>query len=538
MLRVFIKLLIFIFICPTFLVACSTRHSDPDESVVYIIVSKKNSRFFYTGTGFVVASGGYIVTNHHVIRPHLEKVGYKVAVKPEGESTHPYSAEVIWHSKYLDLAILRARSLNKPALIINSSKLEKGQTVKAIGFPGTANAIDRKRVVSTISSHSKGVVSRVVKSDWVGLGVDIQAVQHTATINKGNSGGPLINECDQVVGVNTLGAIKGQGTFFSSHAIELARVLKEQGISAKVTKVICEDAKDSPSVLYIVLLSLVSSILVSLSAVYLFAKQTNYSIEEMSNFILSRKTKSASAGHSPDFIHDVNTQYILENCDGGKDILLDPVSISQNPRTVSRFAGPSNIQIDKSNISSKHALFHCSTTQPYQFFLEDLGSSNGTFVNGLALEKSSRKAQLNHKDIVQFGSEKYKSLTTTGTQLFVPDRNDNTEFLFKGTNISTGQPINIELSVERFKSFNDQLVIGRNIKFCDEVIDDPTISSKGHALIKLVENKFYISDMDSTNGTKVNNQIISSDLQKAIPLVNNMVIHLGSFVLTVEQKKV
>lgn len=144
------------------------------------------------GSGFVVADGGLIVTNKHVVS---ESGSYSVVTR-DGQK---YDVKKIYRDPILDLAIVQIDGSGLKALEMgDSSKLKVGQTVIAIG-----NALGR--FTNTVTT---GVVSglgrRVVAGDpFSGSAESLDnLIQTDAAINPGNSGGPLLNSKGQVIGVN------------------------------------------------------------------------------------------------------------------------------------------------------------------------------------------------------------------------------------------------------------------------------------------------------------------------------------------------
>ncbi len=144
------------------------------------------------GSGFIVRSDGYIVTNNHVVENARL---LQVVLRDQAKA---YDARVVGTSPDDDVAVLKIDAQNLPALNWgDSSALKVGQLAIAIGSPlGQQNSL------------TKGVISALHRSISVpdptsGLTETIlNAIQTDAQINPGNSGGPLLNSAGQVVGVN------------------------------------------------------------------------------------------------------------------------------------------------------------------------------------------------------------------------------------------------------------------------------------------------------------------------------------------------
>ncbi len=149
-----------------------------------------------SGSGFIVTSDGYILTNYHVIEDAYEG-GYDITVMLySGDS---YTASIVGFEEDNDIAVLKieAEGLN-PVTIGDSDSMAVGETVYAVGNPlgelaysmtkGMVSALDRE--ISTTDSQT-GVVTT------------INMFQIDAAVNSGNSGGPVYNSKGEVIGVVT-----------------------------------------------------------------------------------------------------------------------------------------------------------------------------------------------------------------------------------------------------------------------------------------------------------------------------------------------
>ncbi len=163
-------------------------------SVVNITSTAVAFDFFYgqvpqqgQGSGFVLDKQGHILTNNHVI-DNAQRVEVQLSDK------HKYKAQVVTVDKAHDLALLQINAPNlQPVELANSSGLQVGQKVFAIGNPfGLAGTMTRG-IISSIRSI-RGPAGSAIDN----------AIQTDAAINPGNSGGPLLNSRGQVIGINTL----------------------------------------------------------------------------------------------------------------------------------------------------------------------------------------------------------------------------------------------------------------------------------------------------------------------------------------------
>ncbi|HZI70873.1 MAG TPA: trypsin-like peptidase domain-containing protein [Nitrososphaeraceae archaeon] len=160
------------------------------------------------GSGFVYDKQGRIITNNHV-------VGDAKIVDVTFVDGNRYTAKVIGTDIYSDIAVIQIQNitqpqqqslLSKPLVIGNSSKLEVGDQVIAIGNPFG--------LTDTLTTGIVSGIGRLLPSEGA-AGFSIpNAIQTDAPINPGNSGGPLLNIQGQVVGINTA-IFSGTGQGFS-----------------------------------------------------------------------------------------------------------------------------------------------------------------------------------------------------------------------------------------------------------------------------------------------------------------------------------
>ena len=157
------------------------------------------------GTGFIITSDGYIVTNKHVVAD--EEAEYTVMMNDESK----YDAEVVARDPTTDFAVLKIEGKDFPTIELgDSDELKVGQTVIAIG-----NALGEFR--NTVSVGVISGLSRSITASSFGFGSEnlVGVIQTDASINHGNSGGPLLNLAGQVIGINTAIAQDAQNIGFA-----------------------------------------------------------------------------------------------------------------------------------------------------------------------------------------------------------------------------------------------------------------------------------------------------------------------------------
>ena len=179
-----------------------------------------------TGTGFAINRNGYIATNYHVI----EDVDEGITVTGiNGQFERKYNAEIVDLDKANDLAILKINSdLIDIPYSINTNDNIVTQEVYAYGFPLTD-------LMGNSMSFTKGIVNKNT-----GMGDDIRFLQHEATLQPGNSGGPLFDKNGNVVGINTLTVNKGyedyigvdvENVFYSLKSKYLIDLMRKNNLS-------------------------------------------------------------------------------------------------------------------------------------------------------------------------------------------------------------------------------------------------------------------------------------------------------------------
>jgi S1-C subfamily serine protease len=167
------------------------------------------------GSGFIVDPDGYIVTNAHVIGDGKYE---NITVSLIDGSTEV--GEVLWYDTTLDLAIVKIDKTGLPAVELgDSDTLMVGEPSVAIGNPMT---LDLERTVT------QGIISGLNRSIAFEDGTVIEPlIQTDASINSGNSGGPLFNAKGQVIGINTAKMSTAEGLGFSI-PINIAKPIIEQ----------------------------------------------------------------------------------------------------------------------------------------------------------------------------------------------------------------------------------------------------------------------------------------------------------------------
>ncbi len=169
------------------------------------------------GSGFIVSSDGYVVTNEHVVH-NANKIEVTLT---NSEDSLP--AEIVWSDFDTDLAVLKISTDQEfhPIKMGDSDSIRPGDWSIAIGNPfgfehtvttGVISALGRPINIPTQDSRPRSY-SNLIQTD--------------AAINPGNSGGPLLNINGEVIGINTAVSMQGQGIGFAIPINEVKHIVKD-----------------------------------------------------------------------------------------------------------------------------------------------------------------------------------------------------------------------------------------------------------------------------------------------------------------------
>ncbi len=156
-----------------------------------------------TGTGIVMTEDGYIVTNAHVVYTDEYDAGEANEVSVLFSDEKEYDAKIIAFDVETDLAVLKIDASGfTPATFGNSDELRVGEVVIAVGNP---------LGFELFGSVTSGIVSALNRQISINE-KNMTLIQTDAAINSGNSGGPLLNSCGQVIGINSAKMSSSYGT--------------------------------------------------------------------------------------------------------------------------------------------------------------------------------------------------------------------------------------------------------------------------------------------------------------------------------------
>ena len=211
-----------------------------------VIIGDNNGELFPIshGTGFAV-SGDTVVTNAHVVRDALRDEGMQIGIVPNGGGEAVYGRIVAVLARN-DLALIRITgSLRLPPLALAGGAPPDSGEVTSVGYPmnvDRAQGLDLSDIFrSQPPVKSRGYVSGARPSR------QFDTILHTAPIARGNSGGPLLDPCGRVVGVNSFGADNDGGDaefFFAVSNRELVPFLRANDVEPRIIAAECRSMAD------------------------------------------------------------------------------------------------------------------------------------------------------------------------------------------------------------------------------------------------------------------------------------------------------
>ena len=195
------------------------RSDEEDDSIWRRFIPPRTQT---VGSGVLISSDGYILTNNHVVEDAVSD-GITVTL----EDKRMYNSRIVGRDPSTDLAVIKIDGINFPNVTIgNSDSIDVGEWVMAIGNPF--------RLQSTVTAGIVSALGREVQIIDDLLRIE-SFIQTDAAINRGNSGGALVNTSGELIGINTAiatqnGSYQGYGFAVPSNlAMKVARDIIEYG---------------------------------------------------------------------------------------------------------------------------------------------------------------------------------------------------------------------------------------------------------------------------------------------------------------------
>lgn len=173
------------------------------------------------GSGVLISADGEILTNNHVIEGYRGASDNTLEVKTSNGRT--YKAKVLGRDKELDIALVKIEASHLPfAKLGDSDAMRIGEWVVAIGNP---LGLDHTVTAGIISAKGRTVTTGISSF-----------LQTDAAINRGNSGGPLLNLRGEVIGINTMIRADGQNIGFAVPSTMIQRAIKDLRVGRAVSR--------------------------------------------------------------------------------------------------------------------------------------------------------------------------------------------------------------------------------------------------------------------------------------------------------------
>jgi S1-C subfamily serine protease/pSer/pThr/pTyr-binding forkhead associated (FHA) protein len=498
--------------------AFDARRVEPSVYKIYSFVPDRANRFTVSsGSGFLVSGRRYVVTNFHVVEggEHLY-----VAFRSGNEAKLVEARRVDGRSD-IDLALLETRDdLPGEALRLGEYEPEKLTDVVAIGFPGAANlnrdtvsgpAAQGVLLTDLESTVTTGAVSRMTVTNLKvspSQTLSVRTVQHNAAINPGNSGGPLVDACGLVVGVNTLQGLNSQGLFFAVHAGEVARFLREAEVPFTSSARACTAGLSSS----LVPLALALTAALALGAVVLLRTQRAPVWRAALADTMARLTRATAQGRaggngkrawrpSP----PAGGVLCLRPAAGGARLRLDE---SGRAQTIGRGPGV-DLTIADDTVSKVHARLVCDPATG-RVRITDLGSSNGTYVDGTRITESEAAPGARLRlGTVELRLTREAAVAASVSADVAAGKGGG--WMLSGFDPS-GRAVQFELRPARDPASGRAIAatwtFGRDPARADFVIEDKSVSALHAEIVFAPGEPLKLRDRGSMNGTRLDGESI------------------------------
>lgn len=236
------------------IIAASTAYADPADiaatsrSVVRVVlIGEEEGELGLVGHGSGVAvAPDTILTNAHVIEAAEEDDRIRIGIVPS-QGKGGWFARVLAVSRGNDLALLKLTEPGSlPVATLFTGAVTDGEDVFAVGYPGGVDLAQgfsmNDMVTPATPVKTRGTVSAGRSSK------QFDTILHTAPIGAGNSGGPLLDTCGRVIGVNSFGTLSDGSDsefFFAVSMREIARFLLRSQVKAPTTGAPCRSIADA-----------------------------------------------------------------------------------------------------------------------------------------------------------------------------------------------------------------------------------------------------------------------------------------------------
>jgi S1-C subfamily serine protease len=211
--------------------------------VALVATDGDNAYFVGHGSGVVVAPGR-VLTNAHVVELTRSEQNIVIGIIPS-QGAKSYGGRVIAYSPGNDLALIAVEGADLPVATFFAAAPVDGQQVTAIGYPGSVDRAQGMSIEDIIHPMSAVRTTGTVSGGRASKQFD--TVLHTAPLASGNSGGPLVDECGRVLGINSFGSLSDGADAEYGFAVsnrEIANFLRQAGVQVHRSSEPCRSMAD------------------------------------------------------------------------------------------------------------------------------------------------------------------------------------------------------------------------------------------------------------------------------------------------------
>lgn len=340
-----------------------------------------------SGSSFLISNKGYLVTNYHVVTQYQNIVVHDGG--PLAVTLRP--AKIVWKSKEYDLAILKVNHLNPgrvPLSLANTSVINSliNEEVWSLGFTGASTKTIAKAESLEVKTD-KGVVRSKPEDRYLGTNTPVTTIEHSAFIHFGNSGGPLVDYCGRVIGVNQGGPKKITGIGWAIHIKHLISALKLNNIRYKSSTKACDFYSGTSLLSRSLVIWLVVGMLliIILMLVWLYRRSvirpvglTQFVRHEMSRYF---KRSNQSTRNDKNVLNSTTEtpQLVFATLKGVGNMSGSQLVLRGDGEIILGRADEAGLHVASDAVGRLHARLqwqHCSQS----IWIEDLNSTNGTFL--------------------------------------------------------------------------------------------------------------------------------------------------------------
>lgn len=206
---------------------------------VALVATDGDSAYFVGHGSGVVVAPGRILTNAHVVELTRSEPNIVIGIIPS-EGTKSYGGKVIAFSPGNDLALIAVDNAQLPVATFLAGVPNDGDHVTAIGYPGAVDRAQGMNLEDIIHPMSAVRTSGNVSSGRASKQFD--TILHTAPLAAGNSGGPLVDDCGRVIGINSFGSLSDGNDAEYGFAVsdrEIASFLRQAGVQVQRSSEAC-----------------------------------------------------------------------------------------------------------------------------------------------------------------------------------------------------------------------------------------------------------------------------------------------------------